>query len=39
MINLEIKKIKNQPQTSVYKKPTNTNLIMTYTSTCAKAWY
>ena len=32
------KKIKNKLQTSVYRKPTDTNLIMQYTSICPKAW-
>ena len=36
-LDTEIKKIKNQLQTSVYRKPTDTNLIMQYTSTCPKA--
>ena len=38
LLDTEIKKIKNQLQTSVYRKPTDTNLIMQYTSTCPKAW-
>ena len=35
---MQIKKIKNQLQTSVYRKPTDTNLIIQYTSTCPKSW-
>ena len=34
----EIKKIKYQLQTSVYRKSTDTNLFMQYVSTCIKAW-
>ena len=37
-LDTEIKKIKNQLQTSVYRKPTDTNLIIQYTSTCPKSW-
>ena len=38
LLDTEIKKIKNQLQTSVYRKPTDTILIVQYTSTCPKAW-
>ena len=37
-LDTEVKQLSNRLQTSVYRKPTDTNLIMQYTSICPKTW-
>ena len=37
-LDTEVKLISNRLYTSVYRKPTGTNVVMQYTSVCPKAW-
>ena len=37
-LDTEVKQISNQLHTNVYRKPTDTGLIMQYTSICPKSW-
>ena len=37
-LDTEVKQVSNQLHTNVYRKPTDTGLIMQYTSICPKSW-
>ena len=37
-LDTKVKIISNKLHTNIYRKPTDTNLLMQYTSVCSKAW-